>query len=269
MLASAVVVARVAEPVPVDRSDLTRRFRGRAAQGIFLDLVAAQDANMAEALHAGAGLRPYTTGVQIQPAFADGEPWRAKLRFTALRADVAELLPVLLSRLPSELRLDDLTLSVESATVDPTVDRDAGTTTYQDILNRWMLVAEEPDTRLSLQLVSPTAFQFHDQNQPLPLPGLLFGSLVDRWNAFSQLALNAEVRRFAEECLAISQFRIESRIVELAGGKQIGAIGSVAYRALRRDSYWLRVIHALADFAFYSGIGRKTTMGMGQARRVR
>jgi CRISPR/Cas system endoribonuclease Cas6 (RAMP superfamily) len=30
----------------------------------------------------------------------------------------------------------------------------------------------------------------------------------------------------------------------------------------------VRTLNLLADFAFYSGIGSKTTMGMGQARRT-
>lgn len=49
---------------------------------------------------------------------------------------------------------------------------------------------------------SPTAFQSKEMHVPVPLPNLVFGSLVDRWNAFSPVTLSPEVRRFGEEMVA-------------------------------------------------------------------
>ncbi|MBX3015615.1 MAG: CRISPR system precrRNA processing endoribonuclease RAMP protein Cas6 [Caldilineaceae bacterium] len=39
------------------------------------------------------------------------------------------------------------------------------------------------------------------------------------------------------------------------------------FGALGGDRYWLATLNMLADFAFYSGVGVKTTIGMGQAWR--
>lgn len=40
------------------------------------------------------------------------------------------------------------------------------------------------------------------------------------------------------------------------------------YTASEEDPYFLSVVHLLADFAFYAGVGVKTAMGFGTCRRV-
>ena len=105
---------------------------------------------------------------------------------------------------------------------------------------------------------------------PIPLPDLLFGSLLDRWNAWSPVALNPEVRRYAQECIAVSNYRLRSRSLRLRERVvQRGATGRCDYVALNRDRYWCGTISALAAFAFYSGAGYMTTQGMGECRWVR
>jgi CRISPR/Cas system endoribonuclease Cas6 (RAMP superfamily) len=48
----------------------------------------------------------------------------------------------------------------------------------------------------------------------------------------------------------------------------IGGVGRATYTALGGDRYWLATMQMLADFALYSGVGVKTTIGLGQVRRV-
>jgi len=98
---------------------------------------------------------------------------------------------------------------------------------------------------------------------------LVFGSLTERWNAFSSVALDPDVRGFAEERVAISRYELESRPVRQKGGAlRIGGVGQVTYLALDADRYALAALNILADFALYSGVGVQTGTGMGQCRRV-
>ena len=77
------------------------------------------------------------------------------------------------------------------------------------------------------------------------------------------------MRRFGEEMVAISRYKLESRSVEgKQGGLRIGGVGQATYTALGGDRYWLGLLNMLADFALYSGVGMQTTTGMGQVRRV-
>jgi len=119
-------------------------------------------------------------------------------------------------------------------------------------------------------LASPTAFQSQGRTVPLPLPGPFFGSLVQRWNLNSPVALpEAEVRRYAEEMVGVGRYVLRSAPGWDHGqGLRIGAIGRVSFTALNREHYWLSVLGLLAEYARYSGVGALTTMGMGQVRLV-
>jgi CRISPR-associated endoribonuclease Cas6 len=45
-------------------------------------------------------------------------------------------------------------------------------------------------------------------------------------------------------------------------------VGEISYRILGDvEPLVIKQINALADFALYAGVGRKTTMGMGMVRR--
>ncbi|MEZ4642602.1 MAG: CRISPR system precrRNA processing endoribonuclease RAMP protein Cas6 [Chloroflexota bacterium] len=47
----------------------------------------------------------------------------------------------------------------------------------------------------------------------------------------------------------------------------MGCVGWGDFVALQHDRYWNSVLNLLADFAFYSGVGYQTTVGLGQVRR--
>ncbi len=102
-----------------------------------------------------------------------------------------------------------------------------------------------------------------------PLPTLVFGSLLEKWNAYAPIAFPPEVKRFAEECLAVSQYQLSTRAVpQKSGGLRVGAVGEITYISLHYDRYWMSVIATLAAFALFSGVGASTTQGLGQCRIV-
>ena len=94
------------------------------------------------------------------------------------------------------------------------------------------------------------------------------GSLLARWNVFAPLTLPDDVRRYAQECLAVSRYRLQSHAVQFGQAISVGFTGQCQYTALVWDPYWLRVVSLLAAYAFYSGVGLRTTVGMGQVRSI-
>ena len=104
---------------------------------------------------------------------------------------------------------------------------------------------------------------------PIPLPELVFGSLLQRWNAYAPVVFPEEVQRYARECLGVSRYQLASRIVHVKGaGRRVGAVGVVTYTSLNYDRYWMSLIQTLAAFAVFSGVGAGTAMGLGQARAL-
>ena len=238
---------------------------GRAAHALLLELVARQDPALAARLHDENGLRPFTASTLLG-RFEQGCPDPRNtytLRFTTLQAPLAEVL--LRAAAPGEtLQLDYLPFQLLERWASPEQHPQAGSASYAG-LGAARLVSENPERRISLRFHSPTGFHSAGKHQPLPLPEQVFGSLLERWNAFAPLTFPEEARRYAGECLAVSRFELRSAAVPFKeGGLRVGAVGEVVYTALSYDRYWMGVLRTLAAFARFSGLGAGTSFGFGQ-----
>lgn len=267
MLSSLVLILETERPVTLPP------YLGRASHAAFLRMIAEADAGLAERLHAPDERRPFTCsdllgakrqrdGIHLLP----GMP--VFLRYTGLTAEVSHHLRRLAEQPPATVELDGVPFVIRQATLDPAVHPGAGESTYQE-LTASHLLQPSPEHQVELEFLSPTAFRSGGLNVPLPIAGLVYGGLVEKWNAFAPVTLPAEVRRYAEECLAISRYHLSTRVLRGQGDiPQIGFIGRCRYTATNRDRYWLGIIQMLTDFAFYAGVGYQTVIGMGQARRA-
>ena len=279
---------------------------GRAAHAILLARIAARDPALAETLHESDGPRPITASELIGARRDDRrvspeQPYT--LRYTALTAATAAVLSAAFAvgdtltfegvdftveamepMMNDELRMMNGELRIENGQTQSTIRNSqfaihhspwSACDDYQSLAARHLLPSgPAPVSRWTFVLASPTAFRSQGQTQPLPLPGLVFGSLVKRWNAFAPVALPEEgVKRYAEEMVVVSRFSLRSAPGWDRGqgeqrGLRIGSIGKITYIALNRDRYWLSALGLLAEFALYAGVGAQTTMGMGQVRRI-
>ncbi len=252
--------------------------QGAASHAFFLRLVSQADPALAAQLHEGAQSKPFTCS-NLWPAAGatgdrrggrlavrPGETWQ--LRYTTLNAELTQLwLDRALTALPETVTLGDAIFHIQSAHTSNREHPSAGRASYADLAAPYLLGSDSPPTRWRFAFRAPTAFRSGGMTVPIPLPDLLFGSLLDRWNAWSPVALNPETRRFAGECIAISRYHLHSESL-LGKGRRVqrGAVGRCTYAALNRDRYWCSAISTLAAFAFYGGAGYQTTQGMGVCR---
>ncbi len=140
--------------------------------------------------------------------------------------------------------------------------------------------ASDTDRKLTLQFYTPTAFRQGKYDTALPTPDRVFSSLLRRWNHYSGLQFPLDI----VTVIQTSYFDIRTEIVtdlcvqfqhtdatvnaSNVSNQFIGCVGKVTYQVLDRiEGQTLKQINALADFALYAGVGRKTSMGMGMARR--
>jgi len=250
------------------------RWWGRAAHAAFLQAIASQLPSLADQLHDSSLPRPFTVS-NLMGKFNQGVPLSTeayRLRLTSLTNDLSSAFTAALSdggalSPGAVLDLDYLPFTITHVTSADTPW--TGADRYADVLQRCTLSAVQPDRRLRFQFASPTCFHQAEKTMPLPLPDLVFGSLLQRWNAFAPLTLPDETRRYAAECLAISNFHLSSRLAGLKEtGLRVGCSGSVTYTSLNPDRYWLGLMHALAEFALFSGVGISTAQGLGQCRSL-
>lgn len=248
---------------------------GRANYAALLLRMAEYDTVLAGEIHDNDGPKPVTCS-----SLMDAEMGRSgtvvkagrayRIRMTGLTGKVSEtLLRCLVENPPATWLLDACRFDVMGAVCDIDADVWSGHADYQSLVAQNTFDKRYPEKRVTLQFYSPTAFKSKGFTVPVPLPGLVFGSLVERWNSFSPVVLSPEMRRYGEEAMVISRYKLESRAVtQKDAGLRIGGVGTATYRALTGDRYWLSVMHMLADFAFYSGVGVQTATGMGQVRRA-
>jgi len=247
---------------------------GRASQALFFRLMAGYDAALAEALHESSQVKPFTVSNLIMGKRQRGEVHVAAqevgwLRFTGLVAEVSQVLQAICHEPPVTVELDGFRLRVTGATLDGQAHRWAGQVSYQELAVPYLLGEKRRlSSSMSLEFVSPTTFRSKGVFVPFPMSSLVFGSLLDRWQAHAPIALHPEVRRYAEELVGVNFFEGRSQMLpHKDGGQVVGFTGEARFQALNRDGYWLSVLHLLADFAFYSGVGYQTTIGLGQVRK--
>lgn len=138
-----------------------------------------------------------------------------------------------------------------------------------------------PPADLTLQFLSPTVFRrtpprdapFGDEprNVPFPLPELVFGGLLAVWNTFAPQPIPGELLEFARDCVVVSRYSLQTRLVEFSGGRRgrVGGFEGTCRFAIRSPgAAWGRHIALLAAFAPLAGIGWRTAMGLGQTRLV-
>jgi CRISPR-associated endoribonuclease Cas6 len=253
--------------------------QGRANYAEVLDRIDYKAPELAQRIHAAPGPGPLIcSGILDQVENGRNitiQPGRQYcVRVAGLSDEIVDALAdLLLRRPPRRWRLGTCGFEVIEVTRDPARHGWAGMVTYEELLMR---NGARHDRRpamprtVPLAFESPTAFSTNGMQMPLPLPGLVFGSLAERWNAYSPIRIEPDLRRFAEEHIAIDHYHMESRKTpHKNGASRTGGVGQVTYTVRTDELYLLAVVHSLADFALYSGVGVQTAAGMGQVRRIR
>lgn len=251
---------------------------GRANYSATLERLTLFDTDLGPDIHDAEGAKPLTCSSlfgNIEYRGRDAQYRRGErywMRLTGLNERVSQtLLSALWENKPTEWQLAGHTFQVVDAFCHPQHHPWSGSTTYEALAERHLLGESTAQhmNEVTLEFASPTAFKSKELQVPLPLPSLVFGSLVDRWNHFSPVALPEQVRNFGELAVEVNQFDLRSVMVEQKNKSlRAGAMGTASYRAHYQDRYWLGLYQLLADFALFSGVGIQTATGMGQTRRL-
>ncbi len=253
--------------------------QGALAHAAFFDLVAAADPDLAARLHDSGARQPFTLSpLHGLPEQADAAGYRvragmrATLRLTLLDpALFTAFLKRLLTAGPDlQLRLGDVTFAVEGALGAPGSHPWAGYTTAGDLRK-----AAGAEQRIRMLFASPAAVSLGEKGAAkqrmilIPIPQYVFASLRGTWNRLTGDEIPIGFEAWVADCVFVREVRNwQTAVYQLKRGTYPGGHGDVTFEALDPAPTFLRMLNLLADFAFYSGVGTKTTMGMGQVRRL-
>lgn len=261
---------------------------GRPAQAWFLQQVMRVDPLLANSLHDESGLKPYTvstlldgkgrplvSGSWIKPG---QECW---LRITTIDSTLASLLErKILPHLPQRLTLYKMDFRVDGIARTRAEHPWAGRSSFVEIAQDVALANSEHAVRF--EFASPTAFRNNGLDVSIPIPGQVFRSLSAKWNAFcpEAMCLQDTWPTFAENCIFVDELTaintIHWEFAEGTRGNATGFTGTVGFKLPSQKKLhqkWQNtyggaaaVMQALAQFAFFAGVGHHATIGMGQAR---
>lgn len=270
---------------------------GSQAHAAFLDIVHQNDPALAERLHEPNQRRPFTVGLlqgfnhlsaaQLEEAVVKNQRVQVLpgqiywLRFTILDSAV---FGVLFQHLITKPR----TFIIRLGEARFEVSRLIGSPDPNAAANPWAAYSSfaELSTHRTVQkyyefeFATPTAFSLGQKAwgkllRLFPEPAYVFESLARQWEALAPAHLRMTTQgltpqdftAWCAENLIVTHYALQTRYLPSTKFAQMGFQGDVTYEvkgsSTRPEAAWLT---PLAHFALFSGIGYKTSMGMGQAR---
>ena len=273
---------------------------GNQAHAVFLDIVRQSDPELAERLHQADKRRPFTVSLlqgfnqltkeQYDDAMAYGKKVLVSpgqiywLRFTMLDTGVfGSLVQHFLARPNfSAIRIGDTYFEI-GRLIGPPHPNGSSTNpwvAYSSFADLSKSRFTEPLSRYQFEFATPTAFSLGQQKWGkqmylFPDPARVFEGLARQWEAFApeHLRLSAaglpypDLVAWCAENLIVNRYSLETHTLHFKKFNQIGFQGKITYDlkgdARAPEARWLT---PLARLALFSGVGYKTTMGMGQTR---
>lgn len=266
----------------IPETDVTLRpTMGHHAHAAFLSILRETNPKVAEKLHASSTQKPFT----VSPLIADGKRrgdylhiragTDCKLRYTFLDDTLFKFFgQSFLTRTLPTIRLGDATFMVKQLVSHATDEQNwSGSVTYPDLVQ-----SAQTDHQMSFRFYSPTAFRRltsrgkKTRDDAYVDMERCYQSWVNKWNTFAPINFDKnEIIAFVRDHGQLTSVNTKSRRLNYGKHTVPGWVGTCAwifYPEKSLDENMLRVMNCLADFAFYCGTGYKTTMGMGQTRRI-
>jgi len=245
--------------------------QGHRAYALLLDLVSASSRKLSEELHGSDIAKPFT----ISPLFGRlksnlnrieitaGNEYN--LRLTFLREDVfAHFMDASYRCSGKNLRLETIPFKLQHVLFNHKESNLCMVSSYEQLY-----YSKPYLNRIRLKFFSPTTFRSRGKRNVLvPEPALVFGSYFNKWQRFSPLKFDPVlVNNFA--AILLGRHRLKTYILHFTDYQETGFEGECVYELpAKLDDKTTQAINALSDFAFFCGTGAKTTMGMGQTRKI-
>ena len=245
---------------------LMERTQGHRAHALFLHIINHADPQLAQQLHASQRYKPWTIAPLQRRERRLRQGTGYQLRICFLQSELyAPFARTFIQGTPPPLQLGDASLVLQEIT---TSDQHpwAGLVSWHELIGQ-----ARPASTISLQFVTPTAFALSDDRHGRKRIGLfpdgtaVWSSLLRRWNHFAPAPMPQDLLDEVE--IRPSEYALHTEMLQFSKSKQLGFVGTISYQ-IEASQTNLHLLAALADAAFYLGVGYKTTQGMGLVRRI-
>lgn len=245
---------------------------GNAFYACVLQWIREKDTALAQRIHDANDPKPLTTSPLWGPAYVeDQQLWVSAsepywLRITSLDPEVSNVLLDIEASPPQALRLHGIPFVMLAFTSHHEAHPWARRRQYSALQESVNAIDRPHLHRVTLSFASATVFRSQGRTRLFPQPRWVFGSLLTRWNTFAPRDMTTEVQADFDEMIDIDRYTLETQMLDFKRYQlQAGFVGKCTYtlnKQAAKEVGWL--MHLLTAFAFFSGVGYRTTMGMGQ-----
>ena len=139
--------------------------------------------------------------------------------------------------------------------------------TYEQMFDKFY-TKNQPHS-IKLKFITPTSFKSGGKDMIYPSVRLIFQNLINRFNLFSKdigIAKD-EFIPVLEKAILLKDYKLSSTTFSLEGVRIPSFCGELVY-LINAPQHIVNLVHMLSEFAMYSGIGIKTSIGMGGIRVI-
>lgn len=222
---------------------------GRALNSWFYGCLARRDERLASELHQRPGLKPFT--VALFPTRTSGV-WRLVVTGYGPLAGHAEAIAGEAER-----------ISLDGRWLARRGELEVQWDSWGELASRWLIaIPRGRGLPVRLEFLTPTAFHSRGLTLPLPVPDLLFGGLLQRWQAWASVDLGQGAPSVLSEHAALRRHRLWTVMTRMEG-KHTAYLGWAEFILVRPEAAYSGLLALLGAFAEYAGVGQKTGMGFG------
>lgn len=246
-------------------------FGGEALHGLLFDTLKGKSSDLASTLHNLKGQKPFSLSPPLESYLLKQGycviPKESPVTFKIALLDEELLATTISAFFTAMAEGTTLTLSQKPVIVRSVSIKEGEFVSFTSF--PMLLSQASQNQNITLEFSTPTSFKSEGIQVMFPEPKLVFSSYLNHWNAFSKIKLSQEIKE-AFPSIKVSNYHLRTELVHFSNYKIIGCKGRIEYRLPPKLSPSVcQALNALADFAFYCGTGAKTTMGMGQTRRIK
>ena len=249
-------------------------YTGHFTYALFLNIANKANPNLAKILYKENEIKPFTvSGIIGKFEKRENSLYLSKnneyyIRITILDSSVfSPIISILLDNNFREIDIGKEKFKIKKVVID---HKENQLTSFETVDDLWSSSSTE-DKKIILKFMSPTFFKSGNDNYLFPDPNKVFHSIEKKFLIFAHGFIGKEIEKdqFIFNKIKVSQINnLSTNIVQLKNGKQVGFKGEVHYDLKIKDRPIIKYINTLANFAKYSGVGAKTTLGFGQTIKI-
>ena len=243
--------------IKAKKSGKFKYFTGKKLHAAFLNIIKEADVNLSQELHDKNIPKEFTVSNIFgtdSKGFELVEGHYYLFRVTFLRDTIYKIFTseicknILLSK---EIFIEDIPLSIEEI-----IYKDSK---YSGVMSK----IDKKYKKYKLIFKTPTLFKSGDYFVRYPEMNLLFKSLLNKYNLYSEEKIDENILEYLNE-LNYEKINVRLKKEYLNNYFLEGFIGEVIIRIDSKNEDLIEDINTLLNFAFYCGVGTKSSIGFGQ-----